>query len=181
MGRNETEKERNGCWNHDVLAASLLRRLSAPAGLHSRKLVELCQLWFQDGGRETYEAFAALSQEERIRILEYMDTFFIYEEITVNGRNFFLSHTAPEKEKMQNFDSCRWEDFVTGKPEYEAVYFEDRYLVTGHSPTGLIEESSVGRIWKKNRHIAIDCGAVFGNPLGCICLDTLEEFYAEGG
>ena len=86
--------------NHEVLAASLLRRLSAPAGLHSRKLVELCQLWFQDGGRETYEAFAALSQEERTRILEYLDTFFIYEEITVNGRNFFLSHTAPEKEKM---------------------------------------------------------------------------------
>ena len=99
----------------------------------------------------------------------------------MNGRNFFLSHTAPEKEKMQNFDSCRWEDFVTGKPDYEAVYFEDRYLVTGHSPTGLIEESSVGRIWKKNRHIAIDCGAYYPDGrLAAICLDTGEEFYSGG-
>lgn len=166
--------------NHDVLADSLLKKLSGPANLCSRKLVELCRLWFQDGGRETYRAFAALNREERAGILNYMDTFFIYEEITVNGRNFFLSHTVPGKEKMLNFDSCRWEDFVMGEPDYEETYFEDRYLVTGHTPTGLIEENFAGRIWKKNRHIAIDCGAVFGNPLGCICLDTLEEFYAEG-
>ena len=51
--------------------------------------------------------------------------------------------------------------------------------MTGHTPTGLIEKASAGRIYRKNNHIAIDCGAVFGNPLGCICLDTGEEFYAE--
>lgn len=166
--------------NHDVLAASLLKKLSDPANLRGRKLVELCGLWFEDGGRETYRAFTALSREEKTDLLKYMDSFFIYEEITVNGRNFFLSHTVPGKEKMLDFDSCRWEDFVMGEPDYEETYFEDRCLVTGHTPTGFIEESFAGRIWKKNRHIAIDCGAVFGNPLGCICLDTLEEFYAEG-
>lgn len=32
-------------------------------------------------------------------------------------------------------------------------------------------------IFKKNNHIAIDCGASFGGKLGCICLDTLEEYY----
>ena len=35
------------------------------------------------------------------------------------------------------------------------------------------------KILHKNNHLAIDCGAVFGQPLGCVCLDTLEEFYAE--
>ena len=57
--------------------------------------------------------------------------------------------------------------------------FPDKIIVTGHTPTGFIDPKFKGKIWHKNNHIAIDCGAVFGNPLGCICLDTLEEFYVE--
>ena len=41
----------------------------------------------------------------------------------------------------------------------------------------LIDENFSGKIWKRNNHIAVDCGAGFGKPLGCICLDTMEEFY----
>ena len=58
-------------------------------------------------------------------------------------------------------------------------YFEDMTIVTGHTPTGFIDPAYTGQIWKANRHIAIDCGAVFGNPLGCICLDTMEEIYID--
>ena len=29
----------------------------------------------------------------------------------------------------------------------------------------------------KNNHIAIDCGAGFDKPLGCIRLDDMAEFY----
>lgn len=32
-------------------------------------------------------------------------------------------------------------------------------------------------IFVKNRHIVIDCGCEFGGKLGCICLDTMEQFY----
>ena len=55
----------------------------------------------------------------------------------------------------------------------------DAVIVTGHTPTGFIDPDYTGRIWKGNNHIAIDCGAVFGNPLGYICLDTMEEIYVE--
>ena len=38
----------------------------------------------------------------------------------------------------------------------------------------------VGYIYRKNNHIAIDCGACFpGGRLAAICLDTGEEFYSE--
>ena len=59
------------------------------------------------------------------------------------------------------------------------MYFEDMLIVTGHTPTGFIDPEYAGQIWKGNNHIAIDCGAVFGNHLGCICLDTMEEIYVE--
>lgn len=81
---------------------------------------------------------------------------------------------------MQNLDLCRIDDFLIGEMEYEKEYFKDKYFVSGHTPTGFIDEEYKGRIFQKNNHIAIDCGAVFGNPLGCICLDTLEEFYCTG-
>ena len=80
---------------------------------------------------------------------------------------------------MQDFHSLLWQDFIIGESEYEKEYFPDKFIVTGHTPTGLIDPQYKGRIWQRNNHIAIDCGAVFGNPLGCICLDTLEEYYTD--
>ena len=100
-------------------------------------------------------------------------------EIIVGERKFFMSHTVPEKERLKNFETVMWQEFIAGEPEYEKQYFSDKYIITGHTPTDFIDPEFKGRIWLGNNHIAIDCGAVFGNPLGCICLDTLEEFYVE--
>lgn len=33
------------------------------------------------------------------------------------------------------------------------------------------------KIYRGNNHVAIDCGCGFGGKLGCICLETMEEFY----
>jgi len=41
----------------------------------------------------------------------------------------------------------------------------------------LKEESYRGKIYRANNHIAINTGAVFGETLSCLCLDTNEEFY----
>ena len=109
----------------------------------------------------------------------YLNTFLIYDEVYCGGNDFFLAHTVPEKKRMEQFDKLLWQEFITGEPEYEKGYFPDKYIVTGHTPTGFIDKAYKGRVYRKNNHIAIDCGAVFGNPLGCICLDTLEEFYTE--
>lgn len=61
--------------------------------------------------------------------------------------------------------------------DYDCVYDEDVIMVSGHSPTGLIDPAFAGRILRRNNHIAIDCGAVFGYPLDCLCLETGESFY----
>ena len=98
-------------------------------------------------------------------------------EITVGGQKYLLAHTVPGVDKVGEYNQWTLEDFVLGEPDYEMQYFEDMIIITGHTPTGFIERKSAGRIWKGNKHIAIDCGAVYGNALGCICLDTMEEFY----
>ena len=166
--------------NHDYLAYCLLKNLSRPLQEQdTHEVRNLYQSWFHDGGYPTYTAFVKLPLEKQKMLLAYLNTFLLYDEVKAGDKSFFLSHTVPEKERMLHFDRLNWQELIVGEPEYEKEYFPDRYLVTGHTPTNLIDESCSGRIYQKNNHIAIDCGAVFGNPLGCICLNTLEEFYAQ--
>lgn len=164
--------------NHDHAAQILLRSFAASNdGCWADGLEEAFQAWLSDGGNTTYEEFLKLDERSRRAVLSYLNTLPLFEKLTVEGRKFFLAHTVPEKAKMLNMDTCRISDFIMGEPEYEKVYFEDTLIVTGHTPTGFIDPEYTGQIWKGNNHIAIDCGAVFGNPLGCICLDTMEEIY----
>lgn len=186
--------------NHDYMAYFLLKifysleekRTDSSEGEPSveeslLKMDEYC-CWTEIGGGKTFDAFKRLDRDSQKKVLDYMSTFRFFHEVEVNKRKFFLSHTVPGKNKMSEFvsgykddflrDEPEYEfDFITGVPEYHKTYFEDRYIITGHMPTGFIDKDYVGKIYRKNRHIAIDCGAVYGAPIGCICLDTLEEFY----
>ena len=166
--------------NHDHYAQIMLRNFAiANDGCFADGLEKTFRLWLSDGGSPTYEEFLKLDESKQQAVLNYLNSFPLFEELTIGGQKFFLAHTVPEKSKMLNIDSCRISDFIMGEPEYEKMYFEDMLIVTGHTPTGFIDPEYTGQIWKGNNHIAIDCGAVFGNHLGCICLDTMEEIYVE--
>ena len=89
------------------------------------------------------------------------------------------AHKHKMEKNIQKQIVLMWQEFIVGEPEYEKIYCLDKIIVTGHTPTGLIDKDYSGRIYKNNNHIAIDCGAVFDKPLGCIRLDDLEEFYVE--
>ena len=135
--------------------------------------------WMEDGGDRTYRAFWNRSDAVRARVLRILGSLPVYAEVQAGGRSFFLAHTVPGKRKMRHPESCRVCDFLMGEPEYEICYDPNRIIVTGHTVTSLIDKASRGRIWRGNGHIAIDCGAVYSGVLGCLCLDTLEEFYVE--
>ena len=170
--------------NHDYTAACFLRLLSAEiteenAETHL-KAEELSALagWLCDGGDTTLEGFRRLTVSEREGILEYLEEFAPYEELTVGGRRFVLVHGG-----LPDFDPARpLRDYdpralVVEHTDYTRRYYPDRYLVTGHVPTGLIDPRSVGRILRVNGHIAMDCGNGWGGALGCLRLEDMAEFY----
>lgn len=64
-------------------------------------------------------------------------------------------------------------NFLIGKIDYEKAYFKDKFFVSEYTSTWHIDKNWKCQIVKVNNHTAIACGAVFENPLGCICLDTL--------
>lgn len=162
--------------NHESMALGIMRTSSN--GLDDVSFKNAYITWMYNGGEPTLKAFMSLDAAQRRQIRSYIDTFMIYATLTVGGRNFHLSHTLPEYDPDRDIHDVTYLEFIWGEPDYDTVYDENTLFVTGHTPTGFIDPEYEGRIWRKNNHIAIDCGAVFDNGrLGCIRLDDLKEFY----
>lgn len=166
--------------NHDHQAGILLSNLHMLDDENCpRELIELYGVWLSDGGKSTLAGYLQLSEEEQKEVIKAIKGMKKSVEITVGDRSYLLAHTVPGIERVADYKNWTLEECILGEPDYEECYFEDKYVVTGHTPTGFIEKESLGRIWKGNKHIAIDCGAVFGKSLGCMCLDTMEEHYID--
>lgn len=163
--------------NHDYTALRMFKKI------YNREEFDYLDLgykmWMMIGGEPTNNAFLKLSEQEQLEIINYINDFLIFIEINIDGDTFFLSHSVPTKEQILNEDELECEDFIAGAPEYDKKYFEDKYIVTGHTPTIFIGPKYDGKIYIKNNHIAIDCGAVFGRILGCICLNDFKEYYVK--
>ena len=170
--------------NHDESAWLILSKVLGPNGeLILPKAADALIAWVEDGGAPTMKQFyLELTEEERKNVLNYIEKGLNYILLTVNGKKYLLAHSIPEIEDFEDrggMEGLDGMDFTFNETDYDVCYDENVIMVSGHTPTHLIDRKSKGKIWKGNNHIAIDCGAVFGNPLGCICLDTGEEFYAE--
>ena len=136
--------------------------------------------WMSQGGKSTITGFQKLSKKNKEKVLSYLEEFRYYEEVIVNDINYILVHGGlKDFDINKSLDDYRLLDLVWEKPNYDKVYFEDKFIVSGHTPTHHIDKDMRGKILRKNNHILIDCGCVFGNKLGCLCLNTMEEYYVE--
>jgi serine/threonine protein phosphatase 1 len=166
--------------NHDYMALFILKRLTVEITEENydshidQNLMEALILWLSDGGQTTLDEFSKLSREEKEDIIDYLEEFTPYEIVEANEHRYVLVHAGLPK--TEDFDHCDFRAFIVAETDYGKKYFENAYLVTGHTPTFLINEKYRGKIYRENNHIAIDLGVVFGGALGCICLETGEEF-----
>ncbi len=170
--------------NHEDMFYRIIRKIGKSCTADERsELMEALFVWTRyNGGDVTWAGYRALSPAQRAAILDYLETFTVYDEVRVGENTFLLAHAGvgawePEKDP----ESCTLHDFLWGETDYGKVYYKNKYLLTGHTPTGLIDPACAGRIIRKNNHIAVDCGAAFVGTLGCICLETLEEHYVSSG
>ena len=172
--------------NHEYMAAVCLRFLVKPvteesiASLSDDALESLCN-WQLQGGVSTLEEFRRLSPAKRGEVLEYLQEFILYEEISVNGRRYLLVHAGPADfspdRPLEDYDL---HEMLWTRLDYEKVYYKDRVLVSGHTPVSHIPGNvRPHSIYRANNHIAIDCGCGGGGPLGAICLGAGEEIYVE--
>ena len=174
--------------NHDMTAALLLKKLCVEiteenyASQLNSDILKLLAMWQTDGGQATLDGFRGLSADEREALIEYLDEFTPYETVCAAGRKFILVHGGiPYEKRSLPLAQQSVNELVTERPDYSRRYFSNAYLVTGHTPTVNIGEEYRGRIYKANGHIAIDCGAGYDMPLGCIRLEDFREFLCGSG
>lgn len=139
---------------------------------------ETFEKWLTMKSEKTTEDFLALDDEGKESIIDYLSEFTPYEEIDVGGKSFVLCHAGINSfNEEAPLDDYSEEDFVFAKTDYGTIYFKDRYLVTGHTPTAVIDRALTGKVYSKKRHIALDCGCAYGGRLAGICLDKLKVYY----
>lgn len=151
-------------------------------GKVDEKMLENLMTWQYNGSKSTIDEFRTLSREIQYEVIEFIKDFTIYEELTANGKEYLLVHGGlgnyyPGKD----IEEYSIKELIWDRAEYDIQYFEDTYVVTGHTPTqGIMENLRPGYVYKKNHHIAIDCGCNRRNGrLAAVCLDTGREYYVE--
>lgn len=175
--------------NHELLAAavlpSLLRtmRRGEERPLNKTERQQM-QEWIQNGGRPSILQFLQFSGKEMETVCEYLPELSAYEEVAVEGRQFVLVHAGLEHfSPARPLEEYDLEDFLFCRPDPDAAYFSDKTLIFGHTPTRLLyrqvgEPEQLDRIFRRGTMIGIDCGCAHpGGRLGCLCLDSMEEFY----
>lgn len=173
--------------NHELMAAVCLRWLLEEITDEKVDTLGAAQLgafqnWMDNGGEPTLRALKRVPQEDRQEILAYMQDMDLYAQVEARGRSFVLVHAgldhfSPDKD----LEDYELEDFLFCRETLEKTYYTDRFLVYGHTPTRLLRQwmgmPADDTILCRGTQIAIDCGCGYGGQLGCLCLDTLEEFY----
>lgn len=173
--------------NHEAMMLDVYGR---PEGYDRDTSIDL---WVRNGGRSTIEGLNRRSEEKRREILDFVRDTPLYKVIgkdVLVHSGVYLTGTDLVDDieafmKFQNEEDLLWSRKVfygeRGIPGYR-VFF-------GHTPTASLRES-LGEaievpltIWHDRKYgdkIGLDCGAVFrsqGGRLGCMCIETGEEFY----
>lgn len=168
--------------NHEFMAISILKKLSQEIDEKSLEgfdddFIFSMMTWFENGGAVTLEEFKKLSKDDREAIIEYLEEFSPYDEITVSGVDYVLVHAGfdnfDENKSLSEYEIC---ELLWTRTDYNKQYFKNKVLITGHTPVKAIKENQE-TIYQNKNNIAIDCGCGHNGKLGILCLDTMDEFY----
>ena len=177
--------------NHEIMALDFFKFLmqeiteESIAKLQNEdpEMLQNLLIWTErNGGQKTLDEFRKLDRDTQEEVIEFLKEFSLYEELTVCGKEYLLVHAGlggylPGKD----IEEYSLDELVWSRAEYDIQYYPDKYVITGHTPTqGISGNSKPGYIFRKNNHIAIDCGCYIpGGRLAAFCLDNGKEYYVE--
>ena len=177
--------------NHDVIALNALSKIGDYSkevisdrdyvityGLMNHDEYREYLYWLSDGGESTLRDYDKLSRNDKRKVLEYLSDFKYYDEVRVDNNDYILVHggLAPFDLSKELYD-YKLTDIITERTDIDKMYYKDKIIIFGHTPTKIYDSSKQGRIIKRNNNIAIDCGCVFGYGLACLCLNNMKEYY----
>lgn len=142
------------------------------------------EIWCACGGNETRLSLFGCDKEIIKKIYLYIKELPFYRNIKVGDTEYTLVHAGIDRFSTEKgMDSYEAEDFVWSSPEFDDFLWNsgNKKLIVGHTPTFIFRDDKEAKIYHGNGDIInVDCGAVFykdSGQLGCLCLETMEEFY----
>lgn len=136
--------------------------------------------WVANGGHQTVSSLCSMRPEEAKYIVEYLRDAPLYETVSVNGRDFLLTHSGLgsfHKDKaLSDYSSM---DFLWSRPRLNDRYFDDITTVFGHTPTLYYGYEFKGRAVITPTWIDIDTGAACNLAPMLLRLDDLKQFYVD--
>lgn len=175
--------------NHELMAEVPLEILLKK---YSDKEIDIASLmsepdfwcWIDNGGITTLTSLFDVDSSLRLQIFEFIKKMPDYKIVYTKNKKFVILHGGINKTTdLAQLNKADTYSLVWTRPDFDATYFNDEntFLIVGHTPTILINETTPASIYHgKGNLINIDCGAAYteyGGRLGCLCLDTFEEFY----
>lgn len=172
--------------NHEYIGLRVLGMLckkgglAAPLDVMSGDELKACLLWMEDGGNRTLSQLRRGGDRAFRRAASFLAELPLYEEVSAGGREFLLVHAGLEPfQPGKPLEDYGPTELLFHRADYSRPYFSDRLTISGHTPTFFTDRERGGYILRRNNHIAIDCGCVYGYRLGVYCLETGEDFYVE--
>ena len=167
---------------HDAMAQKMLSGFDSmlkSGGSPDPEYIAEMQEWLKKGGGKTLEGFRALDEDMREGVLDYLADMTLYEEVSAGGKKYLLLHAGiADFDESTPLDDYQPEDFISEAIDPDRKYFDGVTIVAGHTPTYMIEGATKGKIYRTDSAILVDCGAAFGETLGCVRLEDGKEFYA---
>ncbi len=132
-----------------------------------------------NGGLQTMDQFLSLSFPECYNLEAFFQKRVYYQEISVKEKKYLLVHAGLKEHNYRgiNIAEVPKDELIWSHIGIDDNPFLDKIMIVGHMPTLFYGDEYKGKMILRDRIYHIDCGCVFGNSLGCLKLDTLEEFY----
>ncbi len=169
--------------NHDWLAWQVLRRFGetiAQGGLPKGTPEEVAQyyFWRKRGGQTTIDSYRRAAPSQRQIMLEYFARCKLWHQVRVGKTLYWMVHAglgdyAPERPPA----SYTPRQLLIQRDDYTSPLSPDFTLLSGHTPTAVIDPGCAGRIWQGNGRVAIDCGISHGLTLGAYSLENGQCVY----
>lgn len=149
------------------------------------------QLWIQNGGAYTFDAFEQLPLDEGKSLLDWLNNCPLYHQLDFQGETILLAHAGIQPYEgglSEQLKAQEREDFLWSRYNFLAVPGDKLpcKIAFGHTPTHVLNKYGLAEATPKTRgvfigenRIALDCGKTSGFPLGMYCLNTGEAIYEK--
>lgn len=167
-------------WFAKYIDALIMEKLN-PGTL--RINMDLTRWLHMNGGIKTMDQFLSSSFPECYNLEAFFEHREYYKEITIRDKKYLLVHAGLKEHNYKgiNIAEVPKEELLWSHIGLDDNPFQDKIMIVGHMPTLFYGDEYKGKMILRDHIYHIDCGLVYGFSLGCLCLDTMQEFYTKKG